>query len=233
MPPRLDKDGAVRGRRRAGGLWQRRRRGRGCGRRGRARLERAGEVAVARADVDDAQGVHGGRGAGASAATREAIRATSCAFFWDMPCAPSSASSGASTARSCARSPARPPRRTTTLDARWTACYGPAFVYRGFLSGPRLMSTDPRRHRAHADDYPKPDFVRDTAPGARSGARSSCVLFIATHRCAAKLLVCRRLRSQRHTSARSRLSSTAIPPRCVSTFRSYIIFTPCGCATSS
>ncbi len=56
---------------------------------GEARLERGREVALPRADVDDAQGGRGKR-------RGRSMRATSCAFFGDMPCAARMESGGAS-----------------------------------------------------------------------------------------------------------------------------------------
>ncbi|KAJ7246417.1 cytochrome P450 [Mycena rebaudengoi] len=51
------------------------------------------------------------------------------------------------------------------LVAEWEAAYGSTFVYRGFVGGCRLMTTDPvavAHILGNAYDYPKPDFVRDS-----------------------------------------------------------------------
>lgn len=50
------------------------------------------------------------------------------------------------------------------LVQRWTNLYGSTFVYRGFLNGCRLMTTDPVAVSyilGRAYDFPKPDFVRN------------------------------------------------------------------------
>ncbi|KAF9463000.1 cytochrome P450 [Collybia nuda] len=56
-------------------------------------------------------------------------------------------------------------QENNNLLARWERQYGHSFVYRGFIGGCRLMTTDPvavAHILAHAYDYPKPDFVRDS-----------------------------------------------------------------------
>ena len=76
-------------------------------------------------------------------------------------------------------------QENNNLVARWTARYGPAFVYRGFLSGPRLMTTDPvaiAHILGHADDYPKPDFVRDTLAAMTAGRDGLLVVEGDAHR---------------------------------------------------
>lgn len=58
------------------------------------------------------------------------------------------------------------------LVARWEADYGSTFVYRGFVGGCRLMTTDPTAVAhilGHAYDYPKPDFVRDSLATMAAG----------------------------------------------------------------
>ena len=48
------------------------------------------------------------------------------------------------------------------LVARWTAEHGSTFVYRGFLCGRRLMTTDPLAVNyimSRGYNYPKPNFV--------------------------------------------------------------------------
>ncbi|TFK40706.1 cytochrome P450 [Crucibulum laeve] len=54
-------------------------------------------------------------------------------------------------------------QENTNLVARWEELYGSTFVYRGFLGGCRLMTTDPvavAHILGNAYDYPKPDFIR-------------------------------------------------------------------------
>jgi hypothetical protein len=58
------------------------------------------------------------------------------------------------------------------LIQRWEDMYGSAFVYRGFIGGRRLMTTDPRAIAhilGHAYDYPKPDFIRDSLATMAAG----------------------------------------------------------------
>ena len=58
------------------------------------------------------------------------------------------------------------------LVARWTSAYGSTFVYRGFLCGRRLMTTDPlavNHIMSRGYDYPKPDFVRDSLASMTGG----------------------------------------------------------------
>lgn len=60
----------------------------------------------------------------------------------------------------------------TDLMARWQAEFGNAFVYRGFIGGCRLMLLDDlalAHILAHPDDYPKPDFVRDSLASMAAG----------------------------------------------------------------
>ncbi|KAG6909259.1 hypothetical protein DXG01_001321 [Tephrocybe rancida] len=62
-------------------------------------------------------------------------------------------------------------QENTPLLRDWEQSYGPTYAYAGFLSGPRLMTTDPTA-LAHIlgrpQDYQKPEFVRDSL--ARMGA---------------------------------------------------------------
>lgn len=63
-------------------------------------------------------------------------------------------------------------QENTNLIASWEAVYGPTFVYRGFIGAPRLMTTDPvaiSHILAHAYEYPKPDFVRDSLASMAAG----------------------------------------------------------------
>jgi hypothetical protein len=54
----------------------------------------------------------------------------------------------------------------------WINTYGSTFVYRGFLGGARLLTVDPVAIRyilAHAYDFPKPSFVRDSLAAMAAG----------------------------------------------------------------
>lgn len=54
----------------------------------------------------------------------------------------------------------------------WQRQFGSTSVYRGFICGSRLITTDPvalAHILGHAYDYPKPDFVRDTIAGILVG----------------------------------------------------------------
>ena len=76
-------------------------------------------------------------------------------------------------------------QENNNLVVRWTACYGPALVYRGFFSGPRLMTTDPvaiAHILGHADNYPKPNFVRDTLAAMTAGRDGLLVVEGDAHR---------------------------------------------------
>ncbi|KAJ7505563.1 cytochrome P450 [Mycena galericulata] len=56
-------------------------------------------------------------------------------------------------------------QENNNLVAEWESAYGSTFVYRGFIGGCRLMTTDPvavAHILGNAYDYPKPDFVRDS-----------------------------------------------------------------------
>ncbi|KAJ7081387.1 cytochrome P450 [Mycena belliarum] len=63
-------------------------------------------------------------------------------------------------------------QENTDLVAAWEAAYGSTFVYRGFVGGCRLMTTDPAAVAhilGNAYDYPKPDFVRDSLATMAAG----------------------------------------------------------------
>lgn len=84
-------------------------------------------------------------------------------------------------------------QENTNLVARWTAAYGPAFVYRGFVSGCRLMITDPlavAHVLGNAYDYPKPDFVRDSLAEMVCGHGGLITVEGDTHRRQVRFLVC-------------------------------------------
>lgn len=63
-------------------------------------------------------------------------------------------------------------QENNNLVARWMASYGHTFVYRGFVGGFRLMTTDPlavSHILGHAYDFPKPDFIRDALAEMAAG----------------------------------------------------------------
>lgn len=71
------------------------------------------------------------------------------------------------------------------LVARWEAAYGSTFVYRGFVGGCRLMTTDPlaiAHILGHAYEYPKPDFVRDSLATMAAGHEGLIVVEGEQHR---------------------------------------------------
>ena len=58
------------------------------------------------------------------------------------------------------------------LVARWVEQYGTTFVYRGFIGGHRLMTTDPvavGHILSRAYEFPKPDFIRDSLASMAAG----------------------------------------------------------------
>ncbi|KAI0088539.1 cytochrome P450 [Irpex rosettiformis] len=60
----------------------------------------------------------------------------------------------------------------TNLVGQWQKAYGSTFVYRGFIGGCRLMTTDPvavTHILSRGYDYPKPDFVRDALASMAAG----------------------------------------------------------------
>ncbi|KAH9922636.1 cytochrome P450 [Fomitopsis serialis] len=63
-------------------------------------------------------------------------------------------------------------QENTNLIARWQEQHGSTFVYRGFMGGVRLMTTDPvavAHILGRGYDYPKPDFVRDNLSNMAAG----------------------------------------------------------------
>ncbi|KAG6903285.1 hypothetical protein C0995_000180 [Termitomyces sp. Mi166 len=76
-------------------------------------------------------------------------------------------------------------QENTNLLATWEEKYGPTYVYHGFLAGPRLITTDPTALAhvlAHAYDYPKPDFVRDSLASMGAGYHGILTAEGDTHR---------------------------------------------------
>ncbi|THH28022.1 hypothetical protein EUX98_g6156, partial [Antrodiella citrinella] len=77
------------------------------------------------------------------------------------------------------------------LVQRWAAAYGSTFVYRGFLNGCRLMTTDPVAASyilGRAYDYPKPDFLRDGLADMVGGHEGILVVEGEDHRRQRKVL---------------------------------------------
>lgn len=63
-------------------------------------------------------------------------------------------------------------QENTNLIARWEAEHGSTFVYRGFIGGYRLMTTDlvaVAHIMGRAYEYPKPDFVTDNLASMAGG----------------------------------------------------------------
>src|SRR5262249_44512581 len=63
-------------------------------------------------------------------------------------------------------------QENNNLIARWEATYGSTFVYRGFIGGCRLLTTDTDAIAyilGHAYDFPKPTFVRDSLAQMAAG----------------------------------------------------------------
>lgn len=63
-------------------------------------------------------------------------------------------------------------QENTNIIAHWVSQYGPTFVYRGFLGGRRLITTDPvavAHILSNANQYPKPDFIRDALAAMAAG----------------------------------------------------------------
>lgn len=63
-------------------------------------------------------------------------------------------------------------QENTNLVVRWEEQHGSTFVYRGFMGGARLMTTDPvavAHILGRGYDYPKPDFVRDNLSNMAAG----------------------------------------------------------------
>ncbi|PCH40336.1 hypothetical protein WOLCODRAFT_162280 [Wolfiporia cocos MD-104 SS10] len=63
-------------------------------------------------------------------------------------------------------------QENNNLIARWEQQYGNTFVYRGFIGGCRLMTTDPvaiAHIMGRAYEYPKPDFLRESLSSMAAG----------------------------------------------------------------
>uniref|UniRef100_A0A8H7XTF7 Cytochrome P450 n=1 Tax=Psilocybe cubensis TaxID=181762 RepID=A0A8H7XTF7_PSICU len=77
------------------------------------------------------------------------------------------------------------------LIANWVNSYGTTFVYRGFIGGCRLMTTDPvaiAHILGNAYHYPKPDFVRESLASMAAGHDGLLVVEGADHRRQRKIL---------------------------------------------
>lgn len=73
----------------------------------------------------------------------------------------------------------------TNLVGQWERAYGSTFVYRGFIGGCRLMTTDPvavTHILSRGYDYPKPDFVRDALASMAAGHEGLVVVEGDDHR---------------------------------------------------
>jgi hypothetical protein len=63
-------------------------------------------------------------------------------------------------------------QENNNILATWQLKFGPTFVYRGFINGCRLLSTDPvaiAHILGNAYDYPKPDFVIESLASMAAG----------------------------------------------------------------
>lgn len=63
-------------------------------------------------------------------------------------------------------------QENNNILATWQNQFGSTFVYRGFIGGCRLITTDPvaiAHILGHAYDYPKPDFIRDGLASMAAG----------------------------------------------------------------
>jgi hypothetical protein len=63
-------------------------------------------------------------------------------------------------------------QENNNLIHNWEKQFGSTFVYRGFIGGCRLITTDPvaiAHILGNAYDYPKPDFVRDSLATMTAG----------------------------------------------------------------
>jgi len=78
------------------------------------------------------------------------------------------------------------------LIERWVKSYGNTFVYRGFIGGCRLITTDPvavAHILGNAYDYPKPDFVRDSLASMAAGHQGLLTVEGEDHRRQASLTI--------------------------------------------
>ncbi|KAG6815833.1 hypothetical protein H0H87_010913 [Tephrocybe sp. NHM501043] len=83
-------------------------------------------------------------------------------------------------------------QENTPLLRDWEAAYGPTYVYSGFLSGPRLITTDPvalSHILSNAYHYPKPDFVRESLASMGAGHDGVLTAEGETHRRQRKILL--------------------------------------------
>ena len=76
-------------------------------------------------------------------------------------------------------------QENNNLVGQWEGQYGSTFVYRGFIGGCRLMTTDPvavSHILGRGYDYPKPDFVRDSLASMAAGHEGLLVVEGDDHR---------------------------------------------------
>jgi len=79
----------------------------------------------------------------------------------------------------------------TGLIGRWERALGRSWVYRGFFGGCRLITTDLQALSyilAHAYDYPKPDFVKDSMAAMAVGYEGLIVVEGEVHKRQRKIL---------------------------------------------
>ncbi|KAJ7070036.1 cytochrome P450 [Mycena amicta] len=82
-------------------------------------------------------------------------------------------------------------QENNNLVLDWENAYGASFVYRGFVGGCRLMTTDPvavSHILGNAYDYPKPDFVRDSLATMAAGREGLLTVEGEQHRRQRKIL---------------------------------------------
>ena len=63
-------------------------------------------------------------------------------------------------------------QENTDVIAQWVAHHGSTFVYRGFVGGRRLLTTDPAALAwilGRAYEFPKPEFVRESLAAMAAG----------------------------------------------------------------
>lgn len=84
-------------------------------------------------------------------------------------------------------------QENTGLLARWEAEHGSTLIYRGFIGGQRLLTTDARAVAhilGHPDDFPKPDFVRATLASMAAGHEGLIVVEGEDHRRQVRVPLC-------------------------------------------
>ncbi|TFY81336.1 hypothetical protein EWM64_g2676 [Hericium alpestre] len=82
-------------------------------------------------------------------------------------------------------------QENNVIISQWTALYGRTLVYRGFLGGRRLLTTDPAALAwilGHAYEFPKPEFVRESLAAMAAGHEGLVVVEGETHRRQRKIM---------------------------------------------